>query len=111
SDLKATRTPHQPTNSLFLLIRRNVSGAEPRYLCPMVNSIIKIGIPAVNNANKYGIKKAPPPFAYASAGKRQIFPSPTAEPIAANIKPALVPHCERSSISLPPFKLTEYYHS
>src|SRR5699024_12092319 len=98
-------------HSSYLLIGQYVSAAEPRYLRPIVNTIIKIRIPAVNNANKYGIKKAPPPFAYASAGKRQIFPSPTAEPIAANIKPALVPHCERSSISLPPFKLTEYYHS
>src|SRR5690625_4303405 len=99
----ATSTAHQPIPSVLLFMRRYVNGAEPRYLCPIVNSIIKIGIPAVNNANKYGMKNAPPPFAYASAGKRQILPSPTAEPIAANIKPARVPHCERSSILLPPY--------
>src|SRR5699024_10385021 len=98
---KATITPHQPTNSVFLLIRRYVSGADPRYLCPIVNSMIKIGIPAVRRASKYGTKNAPPPFPYASAGNRQIFPSPTAEPKAANTNPALVPHCERVSIFMP----------
>src|SRR5699024_1509807 len=107
---KATKTAHQPMPSDFLFIRRYVSGAEPRYLWPIVNSMIKIGIPAVNKANKYGMKNAPPPLLYASAGKRQILPSPTAEPIAAKIKPALVPHCDLPSISLPPLYFTEYLY-
>src|SRR5699024_1745252 len=94
---KATITAHHPTHSVFLFILRYVNGAEPRYLCPSVNSKLKIGIPAVNNAIKYGIKNAPPPLPYASAGNRHIFPSPTADPTAANTKPSLVPHCERFS--------------
>src|SRR5699024_509026 len=59
----ATSTPHPPTHSVRLFIRRNDKGEEPGYLWPIVNSIIKMGIPAVNKANKYGTKNAPPPFA------------------------------------------------
>src|SRR5690606_41436252 len=100
--IKDTKTAHHPIHSNFLPpILKNDNGADPRYLWPMVNSSIRIGIPAVNNANRYGMKNAPPPFSYATYGKRHMFPRPTAEPTAAMIKPARVPHCERS-ISLPP---------
>src|SRR5699024_1486051 len=95
----ATNTPHHPSHSAFFPdILKNDNGTAPRYLCPIVNSIIKIRIPEVHNANKYGIKNAPPPLSYATYGNLHIFPSPTAEPTAAIIKPALVPHCERCSI-------------
>src|SRR5699024_12681024 len=93
---KATITPHQPTNSVFLLIRRYVSGADPRYLCPIVNSMIKIGIPAVRRASKYGTKNAPPPCPYASAGNRQIFPSPTAGASAASTNPDVAHQCDHA---------------
>ena len=67
---------------------------------------MSIGIPAVNSANKYGMKNAPPPFSYATAGNRQIFPKPIADPTAAKIKPALVPHSERAFIFVPSFFTT-----
>ena len=44
-------------------------------------------------ANKYGRMNAPPPFDAAVYGNLHILPRPTAEPIAANIKPNLLPHC------------------
>src|SRR5699024_5026512 len=37
-------------------------------------------------AMRYGTRKAPPPPSYATYGKRQMLPSPTAEPMAAKMK-------------------------
>ena len=51
-----------------------------------------IGIPAVSIAMRNTIIKAPPPLDATIYGKRHILPKPTAEPIAANINPARVPH-------------------
>ncbi len=42
-------------------------------------------MPAVSRATRYGTMNAPPPFSYAMYGKRQMLPSPTAEPMAARM--------------------------
>ena len=46
---------------------------------------------------------APPPFLAACTGKRKKFPSPTALPATANIKPILVDHSSLCDIELSPF--------
>mmetsp|Transcript_22659 Transcript_22659/g.67066 ORF Transcript_22659/g.67066 Transcript_22659/m.67066 type:complete len:124 (+) Transcript_22659:1817-2188(+) len=51
-----------------------------------------MGIPTNVNASAYGTKKAPPPYSYASAGKRHMLPNPTAAPIAAKRKAVRLLH-------------------
>ena len=41
------------------------------------------------------MRNAPPPFSYATPGNRQMLPRPTAEPIAARMKPRWPDHCSR----------------
>lgn len=36
-----------------------------------------MGFPMTNNTIMYGIRNAPPPFSYATNGKRHILPRPT----------------------------------
>ena len=55
-------------------------------------SRIRIGIPAVRIANRYGKINAPPPFVAAIYGNLHRLPRPTAEPIAASMKPSLLFH-------------------
>ena len=45
-----------------------------------------------NNDTMYGIMNDPPPWEYKTLGKRQMFPSPTAEPIMAIINAILLFH-------------------
>src|SRR5690625_4693064 len=62
-----------------------------------------MGIPAVSNATRYGMRNAPPPFSYATPGNRQMFPRPTAEPIAAMMNAACPVHCSRGRWNGPGF--------
>src|SRR5699024_12404758 len=86
---------HQPTPSVHFARRRKANGGDPLNRCPMEYSKNSNGIPADNSATRYGMIKAPPPFSYAMYGKRQIFPRPTAEPIAARINTQRPPKPER----------------
>src|SRR6056297_1473957 len=89
---KLISTCHQPSHSQPLFSFAKVRGALPLLLCPRENSSIRIGIPAVTKAKKYGMRNAPPPLSNAMYGNRQMFPKPIAEPTAARINPALLPH-------------------
>src|SRR3990172_10650656 len=62
----------------------------------MVHSAHPIGMPRKIRAQKYGIRKAPPPFCAACPGNRRKLPKPTAEPATARMTPTRVPHCSLS---------------
>jgi hypothetical protein len=58
-----------------------------RVLRPILSSAIITGKPTKKQQTRYIIRNAAPPFEATSVGKRHIFPSPTADPAAASIKP------------------------
>src|SRR5699024_5739752 len=53
---------------------------------PMVMSGIITGSPTTRRHRKHTRTKAPPPLSEGMHGKRQMLPSPTAEPVAARMK-------------------------
>ena len=55
-------------------------------LLPKIISLIIIGMPIIKIHPRYIKTKAPPPLVPALYGNPQIFPSPTADPVAAKIK-------------------------
>ena len=63
---KAEKTPSHPTHSTFLFTPLIAYGADFLKILPTANSAISKGMPTVNKATKYGIRKAPPPFLYAT---------------------------------------------
>ena len=54
-------------------------------------------MPAVSSATRYGMMNAPPPLVYATPGKRQMLPSPTADPIADIRNPNWPENCSRGA--------------
>ncbi len=54
---------------------------------PSANSLSTRGIDQANMNTNQAIKNAPPPFSAATRGKRQMFPVPTAMPMAASRMP------------------------
>ena len=59
---------------------------------PIKTSAINTGNPRVITKNIYKRTNSPPPFSPALYGKPQIFPSPTAEPVAASKNAVLLFH-------------------
>src|SRR5699024_7526721 len=57
-------------------------------------------MPADSSATREGSGKARPPLSCATKGKRQMLPSPTAEPIAANTKTERPENLPRILVSL-----------
>src|SRR5690606_25208590 len=54
-------------------------------------------MPALSSATRYGRMDAPPTFSYATAGKRQMLPRPTAEPMAAKMNAVRAAKAPRSA--------------
>ena len=65
---------------------------------PMMNSAMITGMPSKITQRMYIEMNAPPPCIPASYGKRQMFPSPTAEPTDAAMTPIFVANCALSDI-------------
>lgn len=58
---------------------------------PMRNSLTITGTPSRATHSRYTSRKAAPPLLPTSQGKRQMLPSPTAEPAEARMIPSLLP--------------------
>lgn len=72
-----------------------------------------MGMPNKNRANRYGIKKKPPPYLLVKYGNRQKFPVPTAEPMETRMNVGLLSHLSllpASAISVSFFDLQHSIH-
>ena len=70
----------------------NILAMDLLNLNPTAYSTRTNDIPSKNKETIYGIMNDPPPLEYNTFGKRQILPSPTAEPIIAIMNARLLFH-------------------
>ena len=82
------------TGSNFLLTENNILASDLLNLNPTEYSTKTKEIPKRNSETMYGIMNDPPPLEYKTFGKRQMFPSPTAEPIIAIMNARLLFHSD-----------------
>ncbi len=108
--MKMPNAPMYLENGCFH-ITWNIPGPEPWPWAPpcrpIVHSTHIIGTPIRMRAQKYGIRKAPPPLEAALAGKRRKLPKPMAFPAMARTSPMRV--AQRSGRPPGPVSTTAFF--